>query len=332
MLIEGYFFEVGGRDIFYVKGVVNPPEGVIGFPKYIKDPRGDRVNKKGERYRKIPGIEDEIHHILKFYQGFMRYDEFFCGEIPIIPMEMITRVYDPIIKAMNIIELRNTDGVISDVRDMVNDIINATNVKSIGVSGSILVDLYREDSDIDLVIYGEKEGRRVYEYLAEVIDKNSSQYRRYSINNIEKLFRERSKETPIEIHELLKQESRRVLEGLYRNREYFIRLIRYPEEDELYGAYKCVKVGRVVAKLMVVDDRYAIYTPCRYGVQVIEIIDGENISIDEVYTLRGRFIDIAKQDDIIIASGTVEKIIFRNGNILYRLYLGNKGDYVIKIK
>jgi len=332
MLIEGYFFEVGGRDIFYVKGVVNPPGGIIGFPKYIKDPMGDRVNRNGERYRKVSGIEDEIHHILKFYQGVMRYDDFFCGEIPIIPMEVITRVYDPIAKAMNIIELRNVDGVIGDVRDMVSDIINATNVKSIGVSGSILVDLYREDSDIDLVIYGEKEGRRVYEYLSEIIDRGSSQYRRYSVNNIEKLFRERSRETPIDIHELLKQESRRVLEGLYRNREYFIRLVRYPGEDELYGAYKCVKVGRVVAKLMVVDDRYAIYTPCRYGVEVIEIIEGENIDIDEVYTLRGRFIDVAKQDDVIIASGTVEKIMFRNGKILYRLYLGNKGDYVIRIK
>lgn len=77
MLIEGYFFEVGGRDIFYVKGIVNPPGGVIGFPKYIKDPSGDRINRNGERYRKIPGIEDEIRHILKFYQGFMRYDDFF---------------------------------------------------------------------------------------------------------------------------------------------------------------------------------------------------------------------------------------------------------------
>lgn len=332
MLIEGYFFEIGNRDIFYVKGVVNPPNGIIGFPKYIRDPNGDRVNRRGERYIKIPGVENEIQYLLKFYHKFIRYDEFFCREIPVIPMEMVTRIYDPITKAMEIMNFSDIDGVINDARDMISDIVSVTNVKSIGVSGSILVDLYREDSDIDLVIYGEKEGRKVYEYLSEVMDKTSSQYRRYTMNSIGRLFRERSKETPIEIHELLKQEGRRVLEGLYRNREYFIRLVRYPREDEFYGVYKCVKVGRIVAKLKVVDDRYAIYTPCRYGVQVIEIIDGENIDIDEIYTLRGRFIDIAKQDDIVIASGTVEKIVFRGGRTLYRLYLGDKGDYAIRIK
>ncbi len=332
MLIEGYFFEIGNRDIFYVKGVVNPLNGIIGFPKYIRDPNGDRVNRRGERYIKIPGVENEIQYLLKFYHKFIRYDEFFCREIPVIPMEMVTRIYDPITKAMEIMNFSDIDGVINDARDMISDIVSVTNVKSIGVSGSILVDLYREDSDIDLVIYGEEEGRKVYEYLLEIIDRDSSQYRRYSVNDIEKLFKERLKETPIDINELLKQESRRVLEGLYRNREYFIRLIRYPKEDELYGVYKCIKMGRVTAKLMITDDRYAIYTPCRYGVQMVEVIDGESIDIDEIYTLRGRFIDVAKQDDMVIASGTVEKIVFRNGKIMHRLYLGDKGDYIVKIR
>ena len=326
-IIEGYYFKIYDSSIFYAKGVSHPSSGVVAFPKYIRSANGDRVAPDGTRYIKIADVDLEYRAVVERYNSYIVYDEYFGREIPIVPLGDIVELYSPIDKALRIIE-EGGGRVLTDVRDMLLEIIGVTGVKNIGVSGSILVDLYREDSDIDIVVFGEIEGRRVYNFLSEAIDKPGSVLKRYDENTVSRLYLNRAVETPIDFRIFLHQERRRVLEGLYRDREYFIRLIDLDHVDDIYGSYRCRKLGRSVMKLRILDAKKSIYTPCRYGVEVLEVIDGVKVDVEEIYSLRGRFNEIAYEGETVIARGTIEVLEYKNGREKYRLYLGDKGDYM----
>jgi len=327
-IVEGFYFKLYDDSIFYVKGVAHPSDKFVAFPKYLKYIDGDRVSPDGARYTKIAGVEHEYRVLLERYSNYIVYDEYFGRKIPLVPLKDIARIYNPVYKALKIIESNADVNVLTDVRNMLLDIISATSVKNIGVSGSILVDLYRDDSDIDIVVFGNDEGRKVYGFLKEAIDKPSSKLRRYDENNIAKLYLSRVSETPIDFKTFLSQEKRRVLEGLYGDREYFIRLIDMSHKDDVYSVYRCKKLGGSIMKLRVIDAKKSIYTPCRYGVEVVEVIEGVNADVEEIYSLRGRFNEIAYEDEVVIAKGSIEMLEYRNKDRKYRLYLGDAGDYM----
>lgn len=329
-IIEGFFFKLKNNDIFYVKGVVHPPNRLVSYPKYISNENGDRIDKYGNRYRKIQTLRDEYEYITSRYGAYIRYDEFFCRDIVAVPLNEIAHLFDPIAKVHELLSSEPVEPVLRDAVDMVLDIVNSTNVKEIGISGSILIDLYKNDSDIDVVVYGVSSGLKVYSYLKEVVGKDP-RYRRYKGDNILQLYMRRSLETPIPLHQLIYQESRRVLEGYFNGREYFIRLVKLPHEEPIYGSYRCVKLGKATMKLKVIDAGEAIFTPCRYKVEVVKHLDGVRAEVNEVYTLRGRFAEIAHEGEEIIVHGTVERIEKINGDVYHRLYLGDEKDYIFVV-
>lgn len=265
------------------------------------------------------------------YTSYIRYDEFYCRDVVLIPLTDIDQIYNPIERARELVELEPKSLVLVDVKDMILDIIGSTDVKDIGISGSILIDLYKDDSDIDIVVYGLDNGYRVYRYLKEVVDKDP-RYRRYRDKDIVQLYLRRVAETPIPFDQAVYQGSRRVLEGYFKGREYFIRLVKYPWEEPIYGSYRCTKLGRTTMKLRVVDASESMFTPCRYKVEVIEHIEGVRVDVSEVYSLRGRFAEVAQEDDKVVVQGTVERIEVKNSGVYYRLYVGDEKDYIIVIR
>ena len=325
-MIEGYYFKLHDNSIFYVKGVIHPPGKVIGFPKYIPSTRGSRIAANGLRYTKLATLNEQNYILNSRYSEFLVYDEHYGCKVPEIPLGYIVKFYNPICKAMEVLESRVDDEVLVDVKCMVKDIIECTGVKCIGVSGSILVGLYDSKSDIDVVVYGVSEGRKVYDYLLEVVPRAIRGYRRYIFNEVVELHRRRSVETPIPLDLELRYEMRKVLEGVFRGREYFIRLI--DTSDVGYHNITCRRLGSAVIKARVIDDSKSMFTPCRYGVEVLEHIDGVKVLVDEIYSLRGRFCEIASVDDIVVARGVVEKVQV-NGKSYYRLHLVEPGDYLI---
>lgn len=328
--LEGFFYRLKDGNIFYAKGVSHPPNYVVAYPKYVVDSFGNRLDRDhGIRYKRLATVLEEYSYVMSRYREYLKFNEFFGREVVLVPLTDIVYVYNPLQKLKEIIyEDDLKDPVLRDARDMVLDIIESTNISEIGISGSILVNLFKEDSDIDVVIYGTSNGLNVYRYLLDVIGKDS-RYRKYGINDIRELCARRSLETPISQEQLMKQESRKVLEGLFKGREYFIRLVKYPWEEPSYGSYRCFKLGKSVMKLKVVDSKESIFTPCRYRVELIDVIEGVKADVIEVYSLRGRFAEVAQEDEIVIARGTVERIETQNGKDYYRLYLGDQGDYIL---
>ncbi len=332
-VIEGYYFKVRGGIIFYSKGVLHPPWGVVGYPKYIPSDQGERVDPEtGVRYRKEESMEKQLEIARQLFPNTVVHDPHVGALAPIIPLNVIEKIYEPVSKAREIIEVENAKGLLRDLKDMIKDLIEGSEAGNIGVSGSVLVNLHTPSSDIDIVVYGEEDGRRVYEYLRRVVPEERRGYRRYSEENMIRLMRFRGKETPLPRNVFAKQLRRKVLEGFYRDREYFIRLVKPPRPDEEYGQAVYRQLGTALLKLRVVDARDAIFTPCRYLVEPIGPVDGVKSKISEIYSLRGRFTELASEGDIVVARGRLEEVCYlKTSEKSYRLYIGYPGDYLVNL-
>jgi len=323
-IIEGYYMRLGDT-IFYAKGVEHPPGKVIAYPKYVLDPKGERMDARRRRYRKLFTQEEQLRYLREYYNEYLVYDPYIGEEVPEIPLDSFNEVYDPLKRAKELLA-SSKPGIERDATDMILDLSSGFDNDEIGISGSLLVGLHNESSDIDLVVYGEDKGRKVYEILKERL-KEEKDYKRYSKGNAEALYKRRREETPISWDEFLKQERRRILEGYYRNREYSIRLVR---QSNSYGSKIVRKLGEATLVLEVMDSRESIFTPCRYAVRSLKVVRGPETGrkVELIYSLRERFTEIASEGDVIEARGEVEVWTYKTGDEVTLLYLGRKGDYM----
>jgi predicted nucleotidyltransferase len=132
--------------------------------------------------------------------------------------------------------------------------------------------------------------------------------------------------------DFVRTESRKVLQGKFMGRDYFIRFVKdWNEIEEKYGAilYKPVSYAKIRAT--VVDDSEAIFTPCHYKIDNVKILEGTNIeAIEEIVSFRGRFCEQARNGETVIAQGKVERLQKAEEREHYRLLLGNKAsDHMI---
>jgi predicted nucleotidyltransferase len=128
-------------------------------------------------------------------------------------------------------------------------------------------------------------------------------------------------------------ESRKVLQGKFMGRDYFIRFVKdWNEVGEKYGDVCYKNCGYAKIEATVVDDSESIFTPCTYKIENVRIVEGPEIQpIREIASFRGRFCEQARRGEVVIAQGKVEHVTDRRQNREYfRLLLGGKpSDYMV---
>jgi predicted nucleotidyltransferase len=154
----------------------------------------------------------------------------------------------------------------------------------------------------------------------------------YSHDGLRRLFDFRSKDTVTSFEDFVRTESRKVLQGTFMERDYFIRFVKdWNEVEEEYGTMQYKSVGYAKIKATVVDDSEMIFTPCCYKISDVEFLEGSSVeSVEAIVSFRGRFCEQAKNGEIVIAQGKVERVQKLGEREHYRLLLGNKtSDHMI---
>ena len=73
-------------------------------------------------------------------------------------------------------------------------------------------------------------------------------------------------DTPLSAADFARLQAGKVNEGRFAGRPYFVRFVKLPEEvPERYGDPRFASAGRALVEARVVDDRDALFTPCRYA-------------------------------------------------------------------
>jgi predicted nucleotidyltransferase len=314
--VEGLFFAVkGGR---------HSNDLVLCVLRYIPDKKGERVYR-GKPYQRINDLESTTKYLKKYHPSYINYIDWLGLMLQSVPISQIAEVYKPTEHLQGI--LTNPESKLeTKVTHFVKALSNSSGVSSssFGISGSLLIGLETENSDIDLNVYGEKEGRRVYEALKKLRDAEDW-VSAYDKNSIKQILFSRWGDTGLDLDQFRRIECEKMLHGLVGDVDYFIRLL--VDETESTS----IPIGKVTIYASITDTSQAIYTPCIYGVKEAFIEDKLlEYTIIKLKSYRGKFTEQVKIGQKVQAYGTLERVNCKK-EIIYRLILGGKGDYLIPI-
>lgn len=331
--IEGFAVETVEGLIFTVKGLIHPPGRLIAYLRFVPDPEGDR-KRGGVFYRRVYGFEEQRQILHGRFPDYIGFDPVFGFEVQGVPGRCAQKIYDPCLRLRQISEKGARDPLEENALAFAELLKEAAGVSisSLGVSGSVLGELHRPGSDIDLVVYGDGESRAVHRALGRLLESSRGPVRRLGETELAALHASHKTDTPLSFPDFARLQSRKSNEGYFEQVPYFIRFMKGKgESEERYGDSYFEPLGRAAIRFRVADDSSAIFTPCRYGVEDVLFQDraGE-IDLREVVSFRGRFSDQVRSGEQATARGSLERVVARDGGVHYRLAVGGEsGDYLL---
>lgn len=331
---EGDFIETLEGLLFDVKGLVHPLNRIIAFIRYFPDEKGER-KKNGKSYSKVYSLSKRYALLKKSFPQYLVYDSTFDETLCEVSVDTVKKHYKPAEKLRELRSSNRLDKLENLALQLAKLLKETANIPwdAIGISGSIMVGLHTPSSDIDPIVYGSENCRKVHSALKNLLSEKKGSFKPYTRKDLKALFDFRSKDTMMCYEDFVRSEPRKVLQGKFLQRDYFIRFVKdWSEVDENYGDVRYVNVGYARVQATVVDDSESIFTPCIYKVSSVRVLEGPQIEpVEKIVSFRGRFCEQAKKGEVVVAQGKVERVLDNRQNREYfRFLLGNKpSDYMI---
>jgi predicted nucleotidyltransferase len=326
-LIEGDYVETQEGLLFAVKGVHHPEGLTIAYLRYVPDPTGTR-ERSGRRYRRVYDLEETNSFLRDNYPQYINTVEDRGLTLQSIPNGRITRTYKP---------RERLEELLADPRPgperTISKLVSALTeygapLDGLGVSGSVLIGMDAPDSDVDLIGYGFDAGSKVYEALRR-LRQEADWVSPYDAETVGDVTRSRWGDTGQDLEGLGAIEARKIQHGLVDGTDYFIRLVREPEEFE--EAISSRPLGRVTLRTTVKESGDSIYTPCTYEIDECSYRGShEWPDPSQLVSFRGKFTEQAGDGDRVEAKGTLERVEYCD-QTAYRVMLGGRGDYLVPI-
>jgi predicted nucleotidyltransferase len=332
-VVEGFAIESVEGLVLAVKGLVHPPDAVVAYLRYVPDPRGDR-ERDGVRYRRVYHFDEQISVLEMRFPDYLFFDPVFGAWLQGASHARIRRVYDPRRRLAELRQRGPGDEAEEAALHFAELLRRTAEVPAacLGISGSILLGLHIPSSDLDLVVYSTEAGWKVHRALHHLLDDLSSKVKRLNEQGLHALHTVHSADTGVPLSDFIRLQARKVNEGHYRGREYFVRFVRdVTEIGEKYGDRRYTRLGPAYIQARVTDDSEAIFTPCRYRIEGVRFLAGEQVAdLQEIISYRGRFSDQTRAGERITAQGELERVTLRNGETYHRLIAGGRrGDYIV---
>jgi predicted nucleotidyltransferase len=220
----------------------------------------------------------------------------------------------------------------SDALQLVNLIseLSGVSTEKFGISGSLLVDLSKTSSDIDIIVYGINNTDLVYETLRQLMSNKNNLIKAYDLNGLKKLYAFRVNDSFSNFEEFLVHERRKMFQGTFKRRDFFFRFVKdWDEIKEKYGDFTYAPMGQAKIEGVIVDDSERLLTPCTYLIDDVRFLEGRNVSsVKEVISFRGRFCDQARNGERFFASGKLEKVSLKTETYHRLLLGGSRFDYM----
>jgi predicted nucleotidyltransferase len=335
---EGDLIKTKNQVIFDVKGLVHPPNRLIAFPRYIPSPQGTRQGKKNW-YGKIYSLNERFKFLKQNMPDLIVHDPVFDEILCQVPVSAVVERYDPIEKLRSLRTTMELGMLERKVVHLLEELKETSGISwdAIGISGSVLVGLYTEKSDIDPVIYGVENCYKAYAALENLLNDDASGFKQYNTEELQALFDFRSKDTIMSFEDFARVERHKAFQGMFNGSDYFIRFVKdWNQVSEQYGdvCYKNAGYAKITATIA--EDSEALFTPCTYSIENVTVSMGTKLEpIREIVSLRGRFCKFPTTLDVepttLEAQGKVELVTDnRTAETHYRLLLGNKPtDYMV---
>jgi len=320
---EGLFFDV--------KGLLHPPDRVVAYLRYYPDNRGTR-SRDGVRYVKVYDLTKRRLLLEKRWSRYLYYDEMQGRELQGVPKDNIRTLYTPNQRLAGLLRSRRRDALEASATMLVKTLARESSLpySCFGVSGSLLVSLHRADSDMDIIVYGLTAAKRVQRALSTLLEEDQI-FHPYDGRDLRSLYLRRGLQEAITLQDFTIQERRKVLQGKFESRDYFIRCVRnWREITGRYGDVRYAPAGECAVSGKVADDGERLMTPSRYWLKGVKILKGDpSCRPREVVSFRGRFVEQTSQGERVFARGRLERVR-SEGSEYYRLVVGEGSTDVLR--
>jgi len=309
--------------IFNVFGYEHPEDRVFSFLKYIPSNFKDLFNiRLLERRWKFHGIEllraDKLYTannykllLRTFKENFPSY-VYFCPfrgkEVISVPISRIKTVFVPRYCLQALLKKPGKDRLQEMAVDLIMLISGVSNVpvEDFGLHGSIALDMHSGESDIDIVVYGGNNFRRVEAAINRLAGEGLFRY----------VFKNRL-------------DASRKYRVRYGDRIFMYTAVRKPEEINFrYGQYRYVPIKPVKFMCRVWGDGEAMFRPATYEIKDYSPLDSDSELPGEmvprrVVSMIGCYRNVARRGDRIRVSGFLERVEDAlGGGAFYQVVVG----------
>ncbi|MQY83392.1 hypothetical protein GH157_06860 [archaeon] len=289
--------------IFYVFGYEHPADRYHGFLKYVPrdesesfeiewldlgwEMEGRDIVRPLELYS--PGSYSKmVKGFREHFPEYLYYSKQLDRWMITVPRDHIRRVFRPTERLKEIIEKGASNSLEEEALSLIQKLseISGVSMDFFGVHGSISLGTSREESDIDLSVYGASNFRLVKRGLLEAEEAGLLNLKRGD-----------------------RAERRRLNSGVYSGRDFVVNATRLTSEiDERPRSYR--PIGPVEAECLCVRDDEAMFRPAVYGVQGCTSLDGavDVGDVSEVVSMIGSYRDLAAKGEKIRARGFLEEV------------------------
>ena len=306
--MDGDTFVTDEGFIFNVFGYEHPPERVFAFLKYIPaqfkklfhmdflDSTWTYERKRLFRAEKLYTASNYQMFLETFRVHFPDY-VYFCPfrakEVISVPMASVKRVYVPNACLQHLTRLKNRDALQEMTLDLVNLFSGESKIsmQDFGVHGSVALNMHKANSDIDLVVYGAQNFRRLERTIKRLVDVGTLSYK---FSN--------------------RLDAARKYKGKYLGRTFMYNGVRKAEEvDVKYGQFRYMPVNPVSFECGIRDDSESMFRPATYGIESYVPADAASALTKanipkRLVSMVGCYRNVARKGDKIRVSGMLEHV------------------------
>ena len=305
---DGDTFATKEGFIFNVFGYEHPEGRVFAFLKYIparfKDFFYIKYLENTWTYKQNEIFRAERLYTAQNYQSFLEtfrtnfpayvhFCPFRNKEVISAPLDSVQEIYVPRECLHRILRLQDRDSLQNTTLDLIALLSKKSHASTedFGIHGSIALNMHTSKSDIDLVVHGSHNFRKLEAAIDKLVITGTLSY--VSKNRID---------------------AARRYKGKYQGKLFMYNAVRKPEEiNSKYGAFKYFPVTHVKFRCKVKDDTEAMFRPAVYKIEDYEPIGAASkLSKDTVphtvVSMIGCYRNIARRGDKMRVSGMLEHV------------------------
>jgi predicted nucleotidyltransferase len=275
----------------------------------------ERTWKYGEtqlfRAEKLYTAQNYQSFIETFRKNFPDYI-YYCylrnKELISASLSSIKRVYVPKECLNALIKLEHPDTLQKMALDLISLLSRESGVgmDDFGIHGSIALNMHAPESDIDFVVYGSENFRKVEATITRLVNEGVLSY----------VFSNRL-------------DAARLFQGRYLNKIFMFNATRKPEEVKVkYGMFRYSSIDPVRFQCTVSDDTETMFRPATYKITNYQPLDSASeLPLgkipDRVISNIGCYRNVAHEGGEIKVSGKLERVEeIKTGEVFYQVVVG----------
>ncbi|MFB0569488.1 MAG: hypothetical protein ACETV0_07750 [Nitrososphaeria archaeon] len=295
---------------FCVVGDLHPPDRVVAYPKYAP---GTGPWKSGSRsYKRLMSdysMEELTRNLIEMRgerSGYTYSDPYFGTEMSCVPWSKVKRHLKPRERLNQLDREEKRSPLINRLLHLVDLLSGESGVKreSFGVTGSILLGIQQEFSDLDLVVYGGGN----FKSLRPCVEKLRAEglLERLSAKSQAEWMERRLRSYPLTKGNLGRLLERTWTRGMADGTTFSLHAVR-PEDEvtETYGDWRYRSLGLHRVRATVVDTGEGCYNPALYRLKEA-VTDDMGLSVSELASYDGTFASVFQEGDVLDLYGKLE--------------------------